>query len=360
MASKTKGVPRLPDWDTIMAFNPQGIGGLPIPSSIYAFLKEIDQQQAFNRYIWYNLPDEIDGELIERILYFRGQGAFFYIKELERFFFLPYTLNGNIDIVGAYNGITPLPFLGEAESKDKDGNLNVFIPGLRKDVIKDVPMIDEDDETDKYIYDGAVLLHDRSIGISQITKPRSQLNETILQMMSELPALARTNAIANSGVTGWRVLNPDEESNVEAASAKVTANALCGKPWLAISGAQEFQDITSGGRTDGDQFYRDFVSLDNLRLSGYGLKNGGIFDKDNAYVNDMQASNVQQNVGLVYNDGLRQRQKFCDIVNSVWGLGIWCDTSDNITNTDEDGDGVISDEQDQSGIQGQQPQEVEE
>lgn len=58
-------------------------------------------------------------------------------------------------------------------------------------------------------------------------------------------------------------------------------------------------------------------SLDNFRLSLYGLKNGGIFEKDSAYVNTITAGNIQNNVGLVYQDGLTLRQKFCDIVNSI-------------------------------------------
>jgi hypothetical protein len=28
---------------------------------------------------------------------------------------------------------------------------------------------------------------------------------------------------------------------------------------------------------------------------------------------------------LVYKDGLDRRQRFCDIVNSIWGIGIWCE-----------------------------------
>lgn len=57
-------------------------------------------------------------------------------------------------------------------------------------------------------------------------------------------------------------------------------------------------------------------ALDNFRLSLYGLKNGGIFEK-NDYVNTVTAGNIQNNVGLVYQDGLTIRQNFCDIVNSI-------------------------------------------
>lgn len=39
------------------------------------------------------------------------------------------------------------------------------------------------------------------------------------------------------------------------------------------------------------------------------------------------------------------RQNFCDIVNSIWGLGIWCDISENAVAADRNMDGIIGDEQ---------------
>ena len=68
----------------------------------------------------------------------------------------------------------------------------------------------------------------------------------------------------------------------------------------------------------------------------------------------MNAGNEQ----LIYQDGLTLRQKFCDIVNSIWGLGIWCEASELVTGMDTNMDGVIMDNQDQSGIPNEQPQEV--
>ena len=53
-------------------------------------LRIVDEQDAINRYTWYNLPSGLDGQLLERILYYRGQGMFFYVDELNTFYFLPY------------------------------------------------------------------------------------------------------------------------------------------------------------------------------------------------------------------------------------------------------------------------------
>ena len=55
-----------------------------------------------------------------------------------------------------------------------------------------------------------------------------------------------------------------------------------------------------------------------------------------------------------YQDGLSLRQRFCDMVNAIWGLGIYVEPSETVLNTDYDGDGDIDDDFDQSGITGDQ------
>ena len=40
-------------------------------------LRIMDEQDAVNRFTWYNLPSGLNSRLMERILYYRGQGMFF-------------------------------------------------------------------------------------------------------------------------------------------------------------------------------------------------------------------------------------------------------------------------------------------
>ena len=63
---------------------------------IYRLLQIINRVQKTTSYKWYNLPSGIDGRLIERILYFKGQGAFFYNTIDQTFYFLPFALKGSI------------------------------------------------------------------------------------------------------------------------------------------------------------------------------------------------------------------------------------------------------------------------
>ena len=323
-----------------------------LKNEIKKTIYRLDLQNAINRYKWYNLPSGLSSQLIERILYFKGQGAFFYIPTNNSFYFLPYALNGNIDCYGRFLGITPISF-GSVTDGGKD---KPFINGLIRKPVYDVVT----DLKESNIEESCVLLSDYCLGLSQTNIPRAMLQEPIIDAMSEAFPLARTSLIANSGVRGIRVGSTDEQANVEVAAESTTGAALEGKPWIPILGSVEFQDITSGKALNSSEYLQYMQALDNYRLSLYGLKNGGIFEKDSAYVNTVTAGNIQSNVGLVYQDGLSLRQQFCDIVNSIWGLGIWCEASETVTGVDTNMDGVITDEQDQTGEQpGEQPEYVE-
>lgn len=300
-------------------------------------LRVLDEQNAINRYVWYNLPSGIDGQLLERILYYKGQGAFFYIESLDKFFFLPYALNGTIDVYGRFKAITPLPFNGSSSDEESPISKNI----TRYPVYK---ILEDNDDFDfDLIFDGCVLLSDYSKQISQTIIPRKDLNEPVLDIMAEAFPFARTSLLANCGIKGMRVNDEDQQAQVKEASRSITRAALNGDPWIPLVAPTEMQELTNGSALKSQEYLQYMQALDNFRLSLYGLKNGGIFEKDSAYVNTITAGNIQNNVGLVYQDGLTIRQKFCDIVNSIWGLGIWCEASETVLNTDSNLDGQISD-----------------
>ena len=153
------GKPYLPNIAEItsMGINPKT--GLPykfsgdnctLKDDIKRVLRIIDEQDAVERFHWVNLPDGIDGELIERVLYYRGQGAFFFMETDGKFYFLPYALDGSIDVYGRYTGITPLPFNGSAsDEKEKP-----WIVGLKRKPVYGLKLPDDlelDDFTDSCV-----------------------------------------------------------------------------------------------------------------------------------------------------------------------------------------------------------------
>ena len=319
-----------------------------LKDNIRKSLRILDEQNAINRYVWYNLPNGLDGQLLERILYYKGQGMFFYMPTDETFYFLPYALDGTIDVYGRFKGVTPLPFNGTAQDR-KDA----WITGMTRKPVYDI--VSELEEEDNLFEDGCVLLSDYSKQISQTNIPRQIVQDPILDAMAEAFPFARTSLIANSGVKGMRVNDEDQKTTVKLASKSVTKAALNGDPWIPVVGNIEWQELTDGTALKSEEFLLYMQALDNYRLSLYGLSNGGLFQKKSHMLESEQQMN-EGNVGLVYQDGLTLRQKFCDIVNSIWGLGIWCEASETVVGIDQNMDGEVSDNQDQSGMgAGEQP-----
>ena len=188
--------------------------------------------------------------------------------------------------------------------------------------------------------DSCVILRDYSQQISQTILPRSTVNESILNVMAECIPLMRTALINSTGVNGMKVSNEDEQSNVKAASLAIQKAALNGEKWIPIVGQVEFQEMVSGPTSKAEEFLLAMQSLDNYRLSLYGLDNGGLFQKRSHMLEAEQRMN-NGNSGIILQDGLYQRQEFCDIVNSWFGLSIYCEISETVNNLDMNGDMLV-------------------
>lgn len=318
---------------------PYRMGGIDNPNKkdIKAALRIMDEQNAINRYTWYNVPKGLDGQLIERILYYRGQGAFFYMPTDETFYFLPYALNGTIDVYGRYTDISPLPFGGgKTDGKDKP-----WIPGLTRHCIYYPEMEYSEDMMDT----SCVLLSDYSKQISQTTLPRERLQEPLLDLMANMPCYMNTALINSTGIQGMVVGAQDEQANVQIASQQVKDAALNGEKYVAMIGSPATIDLGTNTGGSAEEFMRAMQSLDNLRLSLYGLDNGGMFQKNSHMLESEQAA-AGGNTDLIMQDGLTLRQWFCTIVNSIWPIGLWCEVSESAIQQDKNLDGEIGDEQD--------------
>ena len=365
--------PYLPNLEPIIAAGIDPKTGLPakVTSSAPCNLKENikrliriqDEQDAVNRYVWSNLPDGLNSQMLERMIYYKGQLCFFYFKEMDKFYFMPYALDGGIDFYGRYVGVHPIPFSGgTTDEEKKQASKQMTILSAKKlkpvyDVILPEDLVEKGIDV---LYDSCVLLKDYTEQLAQTITPRQILNDGIIDVEAECIPFMRTALLRATGVKGMRVGNQDEEANVKAANDSIMDAALTGKVNIPILGAVDFQELNDGVVGKADEFMMALQSLDNFRLSTYGLENGGLFQKKERKIVAEQEMNAGGgSVGLVMQDGLSIRQRFCDIVNSIWGLGIWCDVSETASGADKDMAGELSDQQDQSGtMEGDQPQEV--
>ena len=357
-------VPTLPNLDPYIAAGLDPKTGLPrkmgsidtrLKEEIRKFIRVQDEQDAVNRYQWYNLPAGLSSQELERMLYYKAQLCFFYNEELNKFFFLPYALSGTIDLYGRFNTIHPVP-LAEGTTQDEKQQVKRLADWLSQlDLQVAYDIVLPEDLTYDHLINSTVILRDYTNQLSQTLIPRQQLNDALVDVEADCVPFMRTALLNGTGVRGVRVNNEDEAFQVFEASKSMNDAALTGNKYLPMIGdGLDFQDFTDGTVAKSEEFLLAMQSLDNIRLSGLGIENGGIFQKNERKLvaeQDMAAGTVS----FALQDGLAQRQRFCDIVNSIWGIGIACEVSEVASGMDKNGDMEISQEQDQSGtMEGEQ------
>ena len=361
--------PYLPNLEPIIAAGIDPRTGLPVKvtgsepcalkENVKKVMRIVDEQDAVNRFTWYNLPDGLNGQMLERMLYYKGQLCFFYLPSMNKFYLMPYALDGGIDFYGRFTGVHPIPFSGGTTDEEKTltaiqaKSLATIKLKPKYDVVTLKDWLQDENITEQ----SCVLLKDYTEQLSQTVIARQVLNDPILDVEAECIPFMRTALIRATGVKGMRVGTQDEQSNVEAANRSMLDAALTGKTNIPIIGSVDFQELNDGQVGKSEEFMMALQSLENFRLSTYGLDNGGLFQKhERKLVAEQEQNAGGGSIGLVMQDGLTIRQRFCDIVNSIWGLGIAVDISETVSGTDKNLDGEISDQQDQSGTQeGSQP-----
>lgn len=347
---------RLPDNMTReQMLNQSRCSETPIKDAMKRMLRINDEQIAVNRYKWYNLPPGLDGQLIERILYYRGAGMFFYSPELNEFHFLPYTLDGggqSLDFYGRWLRVHPLPFMG-TDNDEKSGQ-SVILSNFIREPLYDIA---EGDNIKGDLETKCVLLHDYCKQFSQTIIPRQKINEDLIDIESNIIPYVNTLLSNSTGVAGMRVNDGDEQASVENASQTANVAALNGKRWIAIKSQLDLQDFSTvaGGRAE--DMLLAMQSIDNIRLGTFGVDNGGIFEKKAHMLNAEAAMNTGSS-SLVMDDGLVQRQNFCTICNSLAPFGMWCEVNETAAGYDRDMDGMIGGDDPQAEMTTAVQQEV--
>lgn len=351
--------PRLPNWDLAnqLGFNPK-TGEYTGKNACYEnFLHDnikknlriMDEQQFVHRYKWYGLPHGLTEDIIERILYYRGVGMFFYVEENNKFYFLPFTYSEEIDCYGRWTHATPLPFTGankvettnEKNKKISDG----FLPGIIRELQYEIQL---DNMTYADYLGKGVLCYDYTKQLSQIVIPRAELVDAILDIEADLIPYMKTALMNSTGVVGLRCNSADEQADVALASKAIERAAMNQEKFVPITGKLDFQELSTKNVAQSEEFLVAMQSIDNFRKMLIGLGDGNLF-QTKAHMLQSQMDMAIGQVDSIYADGLRNRQNFCNVVNSIWGIGIWCDADESSTQTDSDMDGLTASENDQSG-----------
>lgn len=318
------GKPAILDIDTLIQAGINPKTGLPVKlggrrcstkEDIKREIRKNDEQIFVNRYTWYNLPMNLTGAELERMLYYKGQLAFFYLKDLDEFYFMPYALDGTIDFYGRYNTIHPVPMTSGTD--DKAGKAQAeYLSNIKLNCVYGIKLPEELKEED--LTNSAVLLHDYTKQLSQTIIPTQQINDPIIDLEAECMPFLRTALLMGSGIKGVRVADADQADSVREGSRSMVDAATHAEPYVPITGAIEFQELTNGTVAKSQEFLMAMQSMDNFRLGLHGIQNGGLFEKSQ-YINNSQTNMnyAGGDIGLTLQDGLNIRQNFANIVNSI-------------------------------------------
>ena len=318
------GKPAIFDIDTLIQAGINPKTGLPMKfggkrcttkEDIKRAIRKNDEQIFVNRYTWYNLPMNLTGAELERMLYYKGQLAFFYLKDLDEFYFMPYALDGTIDFYGRYNTIHPVPMTSGTE--DKAGKAQAeYLSNIKLNCVYGIKLPEELKEED--LTNSAVLLHDYTKQLSQTIIPTQQINDPIIDLEAECMPYLRTALLMGTGVKGVRVADADQADSVKEGSRSMVNAAIQADPFVPITGSIEFQELTDGNVSKSQEFLMAMQSIDNFRLGLHGIQNGGLFEKSQ-YINNSQTSMnyAGGDIGLTLQEGLTIRQNFCQVANSI-------------------------------------------
>ena len=294
----------------------------------------IDYKQYLTRFKWNNLPEGMDSELIERILYYSGSAMFFYIKELDKFYFLPYGMSGDntsvgIDFYGRFKRLKPYSFngstdgKGEEKSDGKKSAADIYLSTQIRDNIIDIPMVETAEQAKKIFEEGAVICWDNSPGLAYYQDSRNRIARAYIKYMVKI-LIQTKSALINA--SGFNLFAADGEQDNDIMQLQIDAinnDREHGKLAAVVSKALgNIENLQSNAPAAMQDFWASLQSADNLRLKSMGIRNDGMQQKSQYQNIQEQSMDINDSLQVYWNSFI-ERVKFSAIVNSIWGLDIY-------------------------------------
>lgn len=295
--------------------------------SLYQIMRNHNRIETLERYMWLNVPFGLTQDIIERVLFFRGKGIFYFNDEVDKFQFLPFALNGTIDEYGRYIRCNTLPFTGvdeeEKDSKNKKKQRRLIYENL--DIVYDLPYNAEMMKMVKEKKTVGIILNDNSLGLTQQPIIRSNYVKPILHLMSTLMQIINT---AMYGCADHNLIQVENESEIASINNQINAinfDILKGRRFTPIAGTLPIQPLKTSNTANLEGLFNTFNSLSNFLKSITGIANPGVFDKKAHLLQEEQQLNGS-NADDIYYNGLRLRQEFCMMIQAYYNYPIWCES----------------------------------
>lgn len=294
--------------------------------SLFAIMREQNMIETLERYMWTNVPFGLTQDLIERLLFFRGKGIFYFNDKVDKFQFLPFALNGNIDEYGRYMKCNTLPFTGmdEVPKNGKDKKLkSVVYEDL--EIVYDIPYNEEMVRNVRKRKTVGIVLNDNSLAISQQPIIRSNYVRPVLHMMATLMQIINTAMYGNADHSLIQVQNESELESINHQINAINFDILKGRRFTPVVGEFPIVPIKTSNTANLEGLFGTFNSLTNFLKSITGVANAGVFDKKAHLLQEEQKLNGSNSDDIYYN-GLRLRQEFCIMVQAYYGYPVWCES----------------------------------
>ena len=300
-------------------------------NSMFNIMRVQNFTETIERYQWVNIPYGLTADLIERLLFFRGKGVFYFNDKVGKFQFLPFSLNGVIDEYGRFTACNTHPFTGvaeEDESKKKSKTQLLIYENL--DLVYDLPY---NEETIENIAKGkivGIILNDNSLMLSQQPVIRSNYVTPVLRMMATLMSIINSAMFGCADHNTIRVENEGELESINNQIDAINLNIIRGKRFTPIVSKLPIEPLKTNNTANLEGLFNTFNSLNNFLKSITGVANAGVFDKKAHLLQEEQELNGS-NADDVYYNGLRLRQEFCLMVQAYYGYPIWCESKRSMT-----------------------------
>lgn len=323
----------------------------PMFQKIGSSLATIDFQEHLTRFKWNNLPEGMDSELIERILYYNGSAMFFYIDELKQFYFLPYGMtnegSGNaIDFYGRYKMLRPYSFNGVSQEQKKDSTADIYLgTQIRKNII-DIPLVDTIEDAIDMFKNGGVICFDNTPQLTYNVESRNRVNQGYMNYMIKALIQTKSAMINSSGFNLLQSTDANEADILQLQLDAINNDREDGQLSAIVSNLLgQIQNLQSNNPASMTEFWNTFQAINNLRKSSLGIPNDGAVQKSqyqNISEQQLDISGPMQ----VYWNAFMERIKFSSIVNSIWGLAIYPEPlllpTANGTQVDEGAENAVS------------------
>lgn len=302
--------------------------------SLFNIMREQNKIETIERYMWVNVPFGLTADIIERLLFYRGKGVFYFNDKVGKFQFLPFALNGVIDEYGRYTKCNTLPFTGvDTDEKKKKKTQSLVYENL--ELVYDLPY---DEETIKKINQQktfGIVLNDSSLSISQQPVIRYNYVKPVLHMMATLMQIINTAMFGNADHNLLQIENEGELDSVKTQIEAINQDILRGNRFTPIVGKLPITPLKTTNSADLEGLFNTFNSLNNFLKSITGVANAGVFDKKAHLLQDEQKLNGS-NADDIYYNGLRLRQEFCLMVQAYYQYPIWCESKRGMSEAQEE------------------------